>query len=317
MEMHVASGSAISRPDERLLKRAQRLAAAAQAVEALDLKAIAESYQREAGSSGLEAATVATTALNAALKASLGGAGGAGEAAEREVKAAAKRKAREARCGEWLKARADEEGVLGDKARAEAHAAFEARVDKATSSRDERLEEDAATKRAMREERASMAASRRALSEARARFGVNRSRKLPEVNDSYTSLGPQHEIDDPVLRRAKNLCSGASRIVAQLEEQNRSLLQRTQAPVVRPPVPVKPPISPSTPKTGKALSNAEEDALVARARELLVDYKPEQGRGQRARTPLGQRSKTPLRSEPRRPIAVAVEMSQRSEKLRF
>lgn len=307
--MQVANEVGISKPDERLLKRAQRLAAAAQAVEGLDLKAIAETYQREAGSSGLEAATVATTALNAALKASLGGGGGVGEAAEREVRAAAKRKAREARCEEWRKARADEEGASGDKARAEARAAFDARAEKAISSRDERLGEDAATKRALREERATMAASRRALSEARARFAASSSRKLPQATDSYCS--PQVAIDDPVLRRAKELCSGASRIVAQLDEQNRSLMQRTQAPVAKPPPPVRQPVSPAGQKVGsKALSTAEEDALVARARELLVDYNPDQGKSQRSRTPMA-------RQEPRRPLSVAVEVSQKSGKLRF
>eukprot|EP00913_Durusdinium_trenchii_P004913 g4560.t1 len=88
--------------DEKALKRANRLAGVGQSVASMDLKAVAETYKSQAGSSGIEAAAAAAAALNAALK--------------------------------------DSSHVM--------------------ANRNDRLAEDTATKRAIREERAAAAASR-------------------------------------------------------------------------------------------------------------------------------------------------------------
>eukprot|EP00931_Biecheleriopsis_adriatica_P119611 TRINITY_DN94835_c0_g1_i1.p1 TRINITY_DN94835_c0_g1~~TRINITY_DN94835_c0_g1_i1.p1 ORF type:complete len:342 (+),score=86.93 TRINITY_DN94835_c0_g1_i1:137-1162(+) len=260
--------------DIRALKRANRLAGVADAVGSMDLKAVADTYQREAGSSGIEAAAVAAAALGAALKASLAGGAVDGSecarVAQQEVRKAASKKAREAKGEAVRAARAAEDGHEGQ-ARAEAlRVSQEARSNKAVAEKGERLADDAATKRAMREERMAAAASRRCLSEARARFG-HHSRPRLEGSDSGDSLhvsAPNVLADDPVVRRAKALCTGAAQVVAQLDAQNQLLRGKPQAPA-RPP----------EPKAVKAAPGAAEDeALIARAKELLADYKPEQRR---------------------------------------
>lgn len=322
--------SAISGPDDRLLKKAQRLAAVAQAVEAIDLKSIAAAYQKEAGGSIIEAGTVATVALNAALKASLGGGDGqAAEAAEREVKAAAKKRAREVRSEDFRAARAAEDGIEGEAARAAKASALEARGEQAVADRAQRLNGDIEAKRALREERQALAASRRSLSEARARIGIS-DRKVrtaqSQSDDSYvpashpdtasSSSSSPLTNDDPVLQRARNLLKGASRVVAELDEQNNMLRQRYQALSKPPPAPPRPrPASaPRAAARGCVLSNTEEDALVARAKELLSDYKPDRG-------PSRSGPATPKRSGQSRPLqvsgTVSLDVKRGSGKFRY
>lgn len=290
--------------DEKLIKRVGRLNAVANAVEQIDLKAIAASYQQETGGSGLEAASVASAALNAALKASLAGAQGL-EAVEREIQTTAKRRARDARSEDLLQARSQEDSKAAQAARAEVHASLEARADKAVASKEERLTDDAATRRAIREERMMAASSRRTLSEARKFIGHgkhdSRSTSVPGRGSSSKDV-PQVDIDDPMLRRARALLSGASNVIAQLDEQNQMLLRKSTASHDRPTnsAPVsqqssrnlrasaqshpkslsRPSPAASTgapPRLGAthaAHVNAQEAALLARANELLADYKP-------------------------------------------
>jgi len=291
-------------------------------VEALDLEAIAGSYQRDAGASGLEAASVAAAAMNAAIQASLlrtaGGGGAAGaataastaaaeEAAKQEVRAAARRQARIGRAEAWRAARAAEEGAEGDAARAEKCAALAERTANAVASKGERLADSSAVRRAEREERISMAAARRNIGEARARIcmAVGRGSRTGDRVASATGNGCDGNgaacagslaQDDPVLRRARALCSGASRIIAQLEKQDEALRRpavastTAQAPEPRQkgavaasgtdggtPGGVGDRRAPKLmPRSAAAAAQDEEEAqLVARARELLADYKPQ------------------------------------------
>lgn len=261
--------------DERLMKRATRLAGVANAVGSMDLKAVADTYKRE-GCSGIEAAGLAAAALGAALKASLAGKAAVdpaacAEAAQMEVRKVAARKAREAKVDAVREARAAEDGPLGQ-ARAEAtRQAHAARATKAVEERGERLADDAATKRALREERQFAAASRRTLSEAKARFGKNLGRPIASDDGDSPQGTPGILADDPALRRAKALCSGAAQVVAMLEVQNKAL--RTRSPSM--PQVARQHDSQRTqlpPRPAPGL--ADDEALIARAKELLADYKP-------------------------------------------
>jgi len=212
---------------------------------------------------------------------------------------AAKRRAREARQEDWRAARAAEEGAAGDAARAEARAALDARASRAVEAKGGRLVDDAATRRAMREERASAAAARRNISEARAHLGSlavkHGGGRRPPVGSEFSTSPVPYQVDDPVLNRAKNLCSGASRIIAQLEEQDQMLRKQSGMSAqasARPAAPSKVPVSPALPPKlpGRPFGAAQEEALVARARELLSDYQPQRA-GARAgsvpRSPRG------------------------------
>lgn len=280
--------------DERLLKRATRLAGVANAVGSMDLKVIADTYKRE-GCSGIEAAGLAAAALGAALKASLAGKAAidpaaCAEAAKVEVRKAATRKAREAKVDAVRDARLAEDGAPGQ-ARAEAMRQAQAsRATKAVEEKGDRLADDAATKRAMREERQFAAASRRTLSEARARFGKNLGRPIASDDGDSPHSAPGVLVDDPALRRAKALCTGAAQVVASLEEQNKLLLRNR---------------SPSMPQAARtqlpprpAPGPADDEALIARAKELLADYKPAEHQRRPAVPSANTRAPSARRSAP-------------------
>jgi len=265
------------------------LAAAAQAVEAVDLEAVAVGCAGEAGSSDLTAAVTAAKALSAALHASLGGCGAtspadAVEAVQRELKQAAKRRERDARSAAWRTARIAEEGEIGQIARAMAHSKVDARLQRAALNKDS-LPSDAETRRAERDARASAAAGRRAIAEARAFVEVGkRSRSIKALqsgsdirNTSTGSMSPT-AIDDPALRRARSLCSGVAGVIADLEEQSHKLLQRLEPASDGAAEPLKAregrPARSRPPAMCGRLAAEEEEALVARANALLADYVP-------------------------------------------
>jgi len=276
-------------PHDPALRRAQRLAAAVQAVEAVDLEAIAAQCAGEGGGSDLTAAVTASKALSAALHASLGcGASSpsnAVEAVQRELKQAAKRRERDARSAAWRDARIAEEGEAGDVARALAHSKVDARLQRAALNKDN-LPCDAETRRAEREARTSAAASRRAIAEARAFVEAgkrSRSNKALQSGSDFrpTSTSSMSPVatDDPTVRRARSLCSGAAGVIADLEEQSRQLLQRLEPAPGSASAPHKA-VRENRPARSRppALSGRppveDEDALVARANALLADYVP-------------------------------------------
>lgn len=321
MPLHVPKSREveIGGPKDPLLRRAGRLAAAAKAVGDVDVKAIAATYQEESGASGLEAASVAATALNAALRSALGGQDST-ESAQRAVQEAAKRKTREARSAAFLADRAAEDNPAAQARKEEAVRALTERAAHAVESKVERLEEAAAARRAEREERLSAAASRRCLSEARARFGGNGKRhhltSSSDLQTGYDQHVPSVVSDDPTIRKARALCSGAASIVAQLEEQNNMLRNKafglahknaasgSPAPLAppAPPAPAQPAVQPAAPgvhgarfaAAHAAISNAEEQQLLAKAKELLADYRPNQRKGA-----------TPGSSAPHSPVAAS------------
>eukprot|EP00439_Symbiodinium_sp_Y106_P075203 s885_g14.t2 len=224
--------------DEKAVKRANRLAGVGQAVGNMDLKAVAETYKNQNGGSGIEAAAAAAAALGAALKASMtGGSVDADEClkvAQKEMQKVATRKQREAKGEAVLASRLAAVGYEGQAKSEALRLAHQQRASRLVTEKNERLAEDVATRRAMREERAAAAASRRCLSEARARF-VRRWPQSEEALDSTPSSLPSLLADDPVVRRAKALCSGAAQAVAQLEEQNQLLRAKPTLQVVRSP----------------------------------------------------------------------------------
>jgi len=285
------------------LRRAKRLAAVADSVGSLDVQAIAAAYQKESGMSSIEAAGAAAAAMNAALKSGLvgGSSSEAREAAERQVRDVARRRAKEARGEAWRAAQADEEGEIGEIRRDVVRHELEARNSRAAESKSARLADDTAAKKAMREERLAAAAGRRALSEARARFGAHKTRawRPPDESDAESDsfLGGQPlVIDDPALRRAKALCSGAARVIEQLEAQDQMLKSaafgkgRPLPPVAKPNKATEAQLSRFEPQHEDRSSrfqsahasavDAEEAQLLARAKELLADYKPAGGRKQ-------------------------------------
>lgn len=293
------------------LKRANRLALAAQAVGDLDVKAIAAAYQNETGGSGLEAATAAAAAMNAALRSSLLGEEGAA-AAEREVRELAKKKARESRIEAFRAQQAAEEGFEGDLKRDEIRDSLEARASRAADCKASRLQDDAATRRAEREERLTAAASRRNLSEARAWLTAGQRRPRggggSPGEEGLSPAGAAPAVDDPVLRRARALCSGAAQVVAELDQQNELLRRKATmprsgscsammagAPTQAAPAPARP-----GPHVGNhagrfgaihaAATSAEEQALLAKAQELLADYKPSESDRRRDRIAARQSS---------------------------
>ncbi|CAJ1357790.1 unnamed protein product [Effrenium voratum] len=257
--------------DEKAMKRANRLAGVAQSVGSMDLKAVADAYQKEAGGSGIEAAAAAAAALNAALKASMHGNSDVEEIkkqATQEVQRAAAKKARQAQGEAVLAARIAEVGYEGQ-ARSEAlRLAHDQRFSRALNDKSERLADDAATKRAVREERAAAAASRRCLSEARARFG----RRWPSVPGEIAEPSPLPSLlaDDPVVRRARALCSGVAQAVAQLDQQNQMLMSKPSLQLSNLPRSEREP-----PKAKPIPGTFDNEALIAKAKELLIDYKPE------------------------------------------
>ncbi|CAL1142560.1 unnamed protein product [Cladocopium goreaui] len=211
--------------DEKALKRANRLAGVGQSVANMDLKAVADAYKSQAGGSGIESAAVAAAALNAALKAQLHGGNVDTEhcvrMATQEVQKAATKKARQAQGEAVIAARVAEAGYEGQ-ARSEAlKVAHDAHFARVMHEKTDRLAEDAATKRALREERAAAAAGRRCLSEARARFARHWPSPAIEAQDDGNL--PSLLADDPVVRKARALCSGVAQAVSQLEEQNQLL----------------------------------------------------------------------------------------------
>ncbi|CAE8725720.1 unnamed protein product, partial [Polarella glacialis] len=161
------------------------------------------------------------------------------------------------------------EGPSGQANREASWQVQEARFSKVLADKEERLADDASTRRAVREERAFAAASKRVLSEARAKFGKNPPRYEARDEDSDTSSGQpvlHYLADDPVVRRARALCSASAQVVAQLEEQNQWLRSKAGAMARAPSASRAPPKPAPLP--------AEDEALIARARELLLDYKP-------------------------------------------
>jgi len=269
--------------DEKALKRANRLAGVGQSVANMDLKAVADAYKSQAGASGIESAAVAAAALNAALKAQLHG--GAVDTehcvkmAQQEVQKAATKKARQAQGEAVIAARVAEAGYEGQ-ARAEAvkdaHDAHFARV---MHDKNDRMADDAATKRAIREERAAAAASRRCLSEARARFG--RRWPSPPIEDFGDSALPSLLADDPVVRRARALCNGVAQAVSQLEEQNQMLKSKPSIQMLNLP---RSEVARKTPTPTPFQGPFDNEELIAKAKELLADYKPEKQRLPSARS---------------------------------
>eukprot|EP00435_Cladocopium_sp_Y103_P074455 s49_g48.t2 len=269
--------------DEKALKRANRLAGVGQSVANMDLKAVADAYKSQAGGSGIESAAVAAAALNAALKAQLQGGPVDTEQcvrmATQEVQKAATKKARQAQGEAVIAARVAEAGYEGQ-ARSEAlKVAHDAHFARVMHEKNDRLAEDAATKKALREERAAAAASRRCLSEARARFARHWPSPAIEAQDDGNL--PSLLADDPVVRKARALCSGVAQAVSQLEEQNQLLkskpsLQLMNIPRSEPPRERKSP----TPFQGPF----DNEELIAKAKELLSDYKPEKQRLPSARS---------------------------------
>lgn len=281
--------------DDPATRRASRLAAAANALEEFDVKALAATY-KDAGCSGIEAAAAASAALNAALQSTLMGAK-AGKAAQRGVQQMAQRRVREARSEAFRAAQAEELGPAGDLHRAEVLQTMESRFAKARDFKTSLISRDVATRRAEREERICAAASRRALSEARAWIGADRrgnaERLSALVAKDIRPVPPPADLDDPTLKRARVLVNGVNQVVAELDSQNEKLRRKSQAlQSLRPPSPAG---------TWQALqdnsracgpsdlvdlhgirfnaahtsaASTHEDALLAKARELLVDYKP-------------------------------------------
>eukprot|EP00929_Paragymnodinium_shiwhaense_P068271 TRINITY_DN3430_c0_g5_i1.p1 TRINITY_DN3430_c0_g5~~TRINITY_DN3430_c0_g5_i1.p1 ORF type:complete len:389 (-),score=127.29 TRINITY_DN3430_c0_g5_i1:93-1214(-) len=300
--------------DSRLLKKASRLNKVADAVASLDLKAIASTYQKESGGSGLQAAAIAAEALNAALKSSLqGDPATAKQLAEKEAASLARKKAREAKTEAWRAEAAQDESKQAQASRAQAHVAVQQRGERAAASKEERLADSAAIRRAQREERMAAAAAQRTLSEARARFG---GRPAPAYQDEGKggwdgSGNLPRETSDPMLRKAQGLCLGARRVIAQLDEQNQFLQKKAEAlPAPPRPVPsqaaqVAPKVRShsSTPKAAAPRSSAKkvgatahDEALLAKAKELLADYDPPELR-RRPPVPSGQsRARTPART---------------------
>lgn len=146
--LHLPRSHEAALVDEHLLKRANRLAAAANSLGAVDLKAIAASYKDEVGASGIEAAGLATATLNAALKASLAGSKTATEAAQREARNLGKRQARDARSMELLNAKMQEGSKSAQAVREDMHAALNARSEQAIMNKERRLAKDVAAQRA-------------------------------------------------------------------------------------------------------------------------------------------------------------------------
>lgn len=279
--------------DLHLIKRAGRLTSAANAVGEIDLRAVAASYQKESGVSGIEAAGLAAATLTAALKASLAGSQvtpeQATEAAKAEVRTAAKRRAREVRGEDWRAAREAEDGPLGDVSRDANRSALDARASRAVADKDERLADDAAARRAVREERSCAAASRRTLSEARAFCGVRSTSRRPlslgggdivGVGSLTPSSSSSIIANDPALQRARSLCTGASNVIAQLEVQNQALRQKQVASSASRKTLA---VNLNTASKSSIGNTPLDDALMARARDLLQDYQPA---GQTRRPPV-------------------------------
>lgn len=255
--------------DEKLLKKASRLSTAASAVDAVDVRAVAATYCKQAVGAELDVSALAALTMDAALKASLAGQPGtATELASKEVKTVLKKKAREAQREAFRAQKAAEDGPEAYAARVETVEAMAARAARAVTEREERFNDDALVKRAQREERAIAAATRRSISEARARFR-GRYGRMPPISQSCNDFEyqPTFVSNDPAIRRARSLCTGVASVVAQLEEQNQLLKRKAELKAVeqlRPPRLASPqPILPP-----------EDQALIAKARELLVDYKP-------------------------------------------
>lgn len=334
-----------------LLKKAARLTKVAKVLAGVDLQSIANTYQQESGGSSLEAASVATAALNAALRSALGG-GQDGEGAanaEREVRNLAKRQKRAQRTEAWRVARSAEDGPEAQLERLEAHRALKERAVKAVEEKAERLGDDAVARRAVREERLMAAASRRHLSEARARFDAGRSRhRLPPCSASSVDLSPEVAAmlaDDPALKRAKLLLGGAAAVVAQLEEQDAILTGKLRGELAKPPAqplpgrsgaPPRPPALSSGPSANVAAhksrfhaahasaSASVDDALIARAQELLADYKPTNqrkastpraGGGSGTASPSHGRSPSSRAQRPSPNPKVSLDVCQRNDRL--
>mmetsp|Transcript_27310 Transcript_27310/g.75967 ORF Transcript_27310/g.75967 Transcript_27310/m.75967 type:complete len:333 (-) Transcript_27310:110-1108(-) len=255
--------------DRRLLKKAGRLNKVADEVASMDLKSIAAAYQRQSGCSALEAAGVAADTLNAALRASLAGPGGA-EAAESEARKLARKKALSAR-NDALRTESAAQEAAAEAARPDLHAALAHRAERAIASKEERLAEAVAERRAQRELRQVNAQTRRSLSEAQARFG-----DCPYL-DEYKSgrqVDPSLLASDPVLRRAQQLCSGARGVISSLEGQNEMLRRKAEALTTMPKPTLPQRAASSSARVASVGATAEGERLLARARELLVDYHP-------------------------------------------
>lgn len=269
------SSSALPATDVKALKRAGRLAAAAQALDELNIEKVAADFQRDTGGSGIEAVAVAAATLNATLHAALHGQRGPGavEEAERQARGAARKNAREVQAESWRQQQKDEQGPMGENRREDQRLAIDIRASRAVESKAERIAETAAERKALREERQMLANSRRTLSEARAKYGAGARAASMEPHSFQNA--PQPVTDDPTLHKARALCKGASTIVAQLEEQDKLLRHRSAPTASWSPSRASVRSAPTSPKkTARPPVDAESDRLMAKARELLVDYEP-------------------------------------------
>ena len=94
--------------------------------------------------------------------------------AQSQVETAARKKARERAGVQKVMERIEEAGPVGEAAREVQRYQLSERAEKATVEKEERLHMDAATRKAMREERACLAASRRNIADARVFCGLSR-----------------------------------------------------------------------------------------------------------------------------------------------
>jgi len=250
----------------------------------------------------------------------------------------AKRRAREVRGEQFRAAQAEEEGPAGEMRKDDARDALQARAAKAAEFKAELVTKDAAQRRAEREERLSAAASRRSLSEARAwLLAGRRNRQAPASFEQSASshLPPPSDIDDPVLKRARALCSGMQRVAADLDMQNELLRNkirnlptagnRSSAPTPLAQLGPGPNAAAHAARFGaahSALSAAEEAALVAKAKELLADYKPADAsrrhgssRGTPATSPKATPSGAAARGGSMQASAVLIETTGRRSRL--
>lgn len=269
------STSALPAAEAKALKRAGRLAAAAQALGDLNIEKVAADFQRDTGGSGIEAVAVAAAALNATLHAALRGQRGPGaiEEAERQARGAARKNARDMQAECWRQQQRDEQGPSGDNRREDQRMAIDTRTSRAVESKAERIADSAAERKALREERQMLASTRRTMSEARAKYGGGARAASAEPHSFENS--PRPVIDDSTLQKARALCNGASTIVAQLDEQNKLLRNRSTTIASWSPSRASVRSTPTSPKkTARQAVDADSERLMAKARELLVDYEP-------------------------------------------
>lgn len=218
--------------DTKLIQKASKLSAVANALQSIDLESIAKAHK------GVQAAA-AIDVLNASIACASNGASPEQMRIKAETIAAKLR--RDVERHRLASVRRKESANR----RRRLEESLEKSIRMATERKTQRLRNEALRAKGDRDRKLALAASRRDMSEAKRRFGTFVQRSDFHPTSSFM-------LDDPLLRKARSMCDAAATVVKELNCDFQKVATKTTTVVV--------------------VETPEERELLARANALLADY---------------------------------------------